>query len=215
MVKYCVIGVGRFGFHVATTLADHGVPVLAVDAQESSINAIQDRVGQAICMKITDADCLESLGIADMDTVIIALGDNFAESVLITALLKQKLGIRRVITRAISHIHKEILSLVGADQVILPEQEQGIALADSLALALGRSVVRLAKNCVVIELNAPKKFVGKRLKDLKLYETYHISCIGHRFHEDIIPSGEEYLVSDGDILVLAGSHQDVERLTRL
>jgi trk system potassium uptake protein TrkA len=216
MTKYCVIGVGRFGYHVATTLANHGMQVLAVDAQESTINHIQNQVNQAICMRIIDAQGLESIGVADMDTVIVALGDNFAESVLITALLKQKIGVKRVITRAISQIHKDILALVGADQVLLPEQERGVALADSLALATGSlSSTQLAPGFAVIDLPAPKKFAGKRLKDLKLYHNHQVICIGHRFHEEIILSGDEYLVSEGDVLVIAGEYESLERIAKL
>ena len=74
------------------------------------------------------------MGVDEIDTVIVAMGENFAQSVLVTALLKKKLHIKQVIARAINSIHKDILEVVGADQVILPEQDVGIRLADNLSL---------------------------------------------------------------------------------
>src|ERR1700752_1933697 len=115
-MKFCVIGVGRLGYHVAVTLADNGMEVLAVDSNEIIIDSIRDKVSQAICLRITDEDDLRNIGVADFDVVIVAMGENFAESILVTALLKQNLKIGRVITRSINKIHKNILQLIGADQ---------------------------------------------------------------------------------------------------
>ena len=130
-MKFGIIGLGRLGYHLATTLAENGMEVLGVDSNESIIASIRDNITQAICMRVTDEVSLQSIGIDQMDTVIVAMGENFAQSILVTALLKKRLAIPRVITRAVSDIHKEILILVGADQVVLPEKEVGIHLADA------------------------------------------------------------------------------------
>ena len=120
-MKFCVIGLGRFGYQVATVLSENGMEVLAIDSNESIVASIRDSVAHAIVMNVTDEASLRSVGVDEIDTVIVAMGEDSTESILITALLKKHLKTPYVITRAIDDLNKEILSLVGADRVILPE----------------------------------------------------------------------------------------------
>lgn len=213
-MKFGVIGLGRFGNDVATLLAENGMEVLAVDDNESIVNSIRDYVTQAICMRITDETSLRSIGMDEMDTVIVAMGENIAQSILITALLKKRLNIKKVITRAVSEIHKEILTLVGADQVILPEKEVGIHLADRLSSPF-IDLVRITKNFSISQLIAPKKFVGKKVKDLELFDNYQVYCIGLNMSDDIVPIDPEYLIAAGDRLVFSGNRENLEMITKL
>ena len=213
-MKFGVIGLGRFGHDVAALLAENGMEVLAVDDNESIVASIRDNVTQAICIRITDEASLRSVGIDEMDTVIVAMGENVAQSILITALLKKKLHIKKVITRAVSEIHKEILTLVGADQVILPEKEVGIHLADRLSSPF-IDLVRLTKNFSISQLLAPKKFVGKKIRDLDLYANYQVYCIGIKRDEEIIPSDPDYTINSGDRLVFSGNKENLEQITKL
>lgn len=210
-MKFCVIGVGRLGYHVAVTLADNGMQVLAVDSNEAIIDSIRDKVSQAICMRITDEDDLRNLGVTDFDVVIVAMGENFAESILVTALLKQNLKIKRVITRSINKIHKNILLMIGADQVVLPEQEAGIKLADTLSLSFA-NLTRLTNTFSISYAKVPKKAVGKTTEALQ--ELYNVACIGKKVGDDIVPLSKEYLLKDQDLLVYAGENKDLEKLTK-
>lgn len=213
-MKFCVIGVGRFGYHVATTLADNGMEVLAVDSNESIIASIRDKVTQAICMRVIDEDALRTIGVDEMDTVIVAMGENFAESILVTAILKHRLKIPTVITRSISEIHRDILQLIGADQVILPEREVGRRLADTLSLPF-KALVRLSHNFCISELTAPERFIGQTLKELALPDTYNINCIGHRVNNEIIPLEEEQIITEGDLLIISGNPRDIAKIVKL
>lgn len=213
-MKFCVIGVGRFGYHVAITLADNGMDVLAVDGNESTIASIKDKVTQAICMRITNEEELRSVGVEDMDTVIVAMGENFAQSILVTALLKQNLKIRRVIARSISAIHRDILLLIGADQVILPEQEMGIRLADMLSLNFD-IIARISPDFSISKITAPKKFIGKTVESLNMSEQYHASCIGKIVGGEIIHVDPQFIITEGDVLVMSGSNNDLARLAKL
>lgn len=213
-MKFCVIGVGRFGYHVATTLAENGMDVLAVDSNESVIASIRDKVSQAICMRVADEDALRSIGIEEMDTVIVAMGENFAQSILVTALLKRKLNARRVITRSISDIHKEILTLIGADQVILPERAMGIQLADNLSLPFN-TITRLSPDFSIAFMQAPKKFVGKTLNTLDLRATYHVNCIAKRDAQGITFMMSTDKINEQDELLFAGSNKDLEKIAKL
>ena len=172
-MKFCVIGLGRFGQQVAKVLAENGMEVMAVDSNESIVASIRDNVTQAICMRVTDEASLRSIGIDEIDTVIVAMGENFAQSILITALLKKRLHIPHVIARAINEIHKEILTIVGADRVILPEQEIGIRLADNLSSPF-TDLIRLTKDFSISQIIAPQSFVGKKVSDLDLYTKFYV-----------------------------------------
>ena len=213
-MKFCIIGLGRFGYEVAITLAHNGMEVLAIDSNEATIASIRDKVTQAICMRVTDEDSLRSIGVDEMDTVIVAMGENFAQSILVTALLKQRLKIPHIITRSISSIHKDILQLIGADEVILPEQEVGRRLADGLSLPF-KGLIRLSSQFCISQLPAPEKFVGQRIQDLMLPTNYGVTCIGRKLKEEIEPVNDQHVINADDILVFSGTVKDLTRLTKL
>lgn len=213
-MKFAVIGLGRFGYHVATGLAENGMEVLAIDSNEAIIASIRDQVTQAICMRVTDETSLRSVGIDEMDTVIIAMGENFAQSILVTALIKKHLHIPKVIARAINEIHKEILTLVGADKIVLPEKEIGIRLADSLSLPF-MDLIRLSKEFSISFMPTPAEFVGKRIAELSELDEKRVHCIGVKRAEEIMPIGREYVVEEGDKLIFSGDNDDLERIAKL
>lgn len=213
-MKFCVIGLGRLGYQLATGLAENGMEVMAVDSNESIIASIRDKVTQAICLRVTDEESLRNIGVEEMDTVIVATGENFAQSILITALLKKRLNMPKVITRAIDDLHKDILKLVGADQVILPEKEIGIKLADNLSSPF-TEIVRLTKNFSISHITAPEAFVGKKISQLNLFDTYKVYCIGIKDDDKIIPLEPNYTVKAGDKLIFAGNNKDLERVAKL
>jgi len=211
-MKFCVIGVGRFGYHVAVTLANNGMEVLAVDSSEAIIESIKDKVTQAVCLQVADEDNLRNIGVGDMDVVIVAMGENFAQSILVTAILKQNFKIPRLIARSINKIHQDILRLVGADQVILPEQEVALRLADTLSLPFN-ALIRLTPSFSISYAKAPKKVVGKPISVLP--EQYNIQCIGKKHGEDIEPLAPDYVMQHDDMLVYAGSTTELEKIARL
>ncbi len=213
-MKFCVIGLGRFGFQVATVLAEHGMEVVAIDSDESIVSSIRDKVTQAVCMRVKDETSLINIGIEEMDTTIVATGENFAESILITALLKKRLNMPRVIARAINDIHKDILKLVGADQVVLPEKEIGIKVADNLSSPF-TDLFRLTQDFSVSQIIAPIRYVGKSLEAVNLYKNYLVTCIGIKKDEAIVPVSQDYIIQPKDRLIVAGNNDDLKRLTRL
>jgi len=213
-MKFCVIGLGRFGQQVATVLAENGMEVMAVDSNESIVASIRDNVTQAICMRVTDENSLRSIGVDEMDTVIVAMGENFAQSILITALLKKRLHIPKVIARAINEIHKEILTIVGADRVILPEQEIGIRLADQLSSPF-IDLMRLTKDFSISQIVAPESFVGKKVSELDLYNKYDTYCIGKKDGEKITSVNPDYVVQEHDKLIFSGANNKLEEITKL
>jgi trk system potassium uptake protein len=213
-MKFCVIGLGRFGRQVATLLTENGMEVLAIDSNEAIIASIRDHVTQAVCMRVTDDTSLRSVGVDEMDTVIVGMGENFAQSILITALLKKRLNIPRVIARAINDIHKEILKIVGADRVILPEQEIGIRVADNLSSPF-TDLIRLSKDYSVSQIIVPENFVGKTVEDLDLYNKYEVHYIGVKEGDTITTLAPDYVIQEQDKIILAGNHKNLEKIAKL
>jgi trk system potassium uptake protein TrkA len=213
-MKFCVIGLGRFGFHVATVLAENGMEVMAIDSNESIVSSIRDNVTQAICMRVSDENDLRSMGVDAMDTVVVAMGENFAQSILITALLKKHLNVPVVITRAINDIHKEILNLVGADRVILPEMEIGIKLADNLSSPF-TDLVRLTPEFAISQIIAPSDFIGEKIGDLNLFERYKVHCVGIKIGDVITAVAPDDIIAPRTKLILAGENDDLKRVAKL
>lgn len=207
----CVIGIGTFGYNVATTLARHGVKVLAVDSDINAIEHIQDKVTSALCIKVVDEESLKEIGIEGIDVVVIAMGDNFEESILIAAILKRKFHIQMVVCRSINTQHKEILELIGADYVVLPEQEAGIRLADKLSIRYS-NITRLTAHFSIVYMKTHKKWIGKNVNDISLLQNNDITILGKRQAEDIQTISSDYILEKDDILVLYGNNDNLDTI---
>lgn len=210
-MKFCIIGLGRFGYQVASSLAEHGMDVIGVDNHESIIDSIKDRITQPICMQINDEEDLKSIGADEVDTVIVAMGD-FAQSILITALLKRKLKVPKVITRSLSPIHKEILNLVGADQVVLPEQEVAIRLADTLSLPF-KSLIQITPEFGISQIQAKESLVGSQVKDIE--ENYQVKCIAKKTTDEVLLISESYVIKAKDNLIISGNNRNLAKIAKL
>jgi trk system potassium uptake protein len=214
MKKFCVIGLGKFGYMVAEHLAKNDFEVLAIDQDEYKVSAIRHTVAQSVCMELFDEVSLRTVGIKEIDTVIIALGRNFAHTVLITQLLKATFKIDTVIVRTAGKTERDVLIALGADQVIVPEHEAAIKLADNISSPFS-STIRLAPECSIVQVVVPYKFIGKVLQDLLIYETYGVDCIGIKRGERVLLMHEEKRIQKGDFLLCMGSDDDLGTLTKL
>ncbi|MGB8467748.1 MAG: TrkA family potassium uptake protein [Candidatus Babeliales bacterium] len=211
-MKFGVIGLGRFGFQVATTLAENGMEVLGVDMSESIVSSIRDFITYAVCIQVANEQTLRSIGMDEMETVVVAMGENFAESILITAILKKKLHIPKVITRAVNDIHKEILMLIGADKVVLPEHEIGQKLADNLSLPFN-AITRISKDFSIAQIPVSGKMIGKKVHELSFIKEHHATCLGVKQKETIVPPYEIGALHEKDILIIAGTNKDLARIS--
>ncbi len=212
--NFCVIGIGQFGLNVCQTLVSHGMDVLAIDSDESIIDRIKDQVTQALCLHITNEESLRSVGVDEFETVIVAIGEDFTQSVLITALLKNKLKISNIIVCSTTSIHREILELVGADHVVLPEQETGRRLADKLCFS-DETFVRVTDHYSVTPLRVPARFVDQTVQDLELVTNYEVTLLGKEIEDQVLPLSPDYKIEEGDILVVFGENKQLERLLEL
>lgn len=213
-MKFCIIGLGRFGYQLAESLAKQGMEVLAIDKDESIVISIKDKVTQAICLKITDEESLVSIGIEDMDTVVVAMGENFEQSVLITAILKKRLNIPYVIARSTNAIHDDILRLVGADKVVLPERYVGKRLAINLSMPFVE-LIHITDTFSITQLRAPREFIDKTIADLKLRRTRQVNCIAVKKGDDIVLVDSDYIIMENDVLLLAGENKHLAAMVHV
>lgn len=212
-MKCTVIGLGRFGYQLAVSLADQGMEVMAIDSNEAIIASIRDKVTQAVCLRVTDEESLLTLGIEDMDTVVVSMGEDFAQSILITALLKKHLNVKNVIARAVNKIHENILMLVGADRVVFPERDLGIKLANNLSFSL-IEFFQVTERFAITEIITPKSFVGKTISELQLKKSRQVSCIGVKKEGEINLISPDYLVQEKDMLLFAGKNEKLAELAK-
>jgi len=213
-MKFCVIGLGRFGFHLAIGLSKQGMEVLAIDRDEAIVSSIKDKVTQAICLDIRDEESLQSVGVEDMDTVIVAMGESFEQSILITALLKKRLNIPYVIARSTYAIHDDILKLVGADKVVLPERYVGKRMAINLSLPFVE-LINITDTFSMTQLRAPKNFIGKTIAELELRKKNRIACMAIKKGKDIILVDPDYVIMENDVMLLSGENKHLAAMVHL
>ena len=174
--SYAVLGLGRYGSSVAKELARCGADILAVDRDIELVNNLTGEVPLCKCADITDPAVIKQLGISNFDVVIIAAGGSLEVSVLATMLCKEA-GVKTVIAKCSSEIHRKILSKVGADKVVLPESESGTRLAKNLLSSGFVDIMELDNNVSIIELDILPDWIGKSLIQLDLRKKYDINVI--------------------------------------
>jgi trk system potassium uptake protein TrkA len=227
MAKYAVIGLGRFGWKVATTLAANGVDVIAIEKDPKIINEIKDHVAMAACLDSTDENGLRSLAIQEADAVVLAIGSNIQESILTCAILK-KIGVNMIYAKVENHLHAKILEFMGVSNIYFPEELVGEQLAKTLISRNIMEYINLTSGHIMIELIAPENYVGRTLQELALpsehginvvaikYNYLNISEDGSNLVEERINDmpGANDVVHEGDILILLGPKGNVDKLIR-
>lgn len=183
--SYAVFGLGRYGFAVAKELVRSGADVLAVDSNEAVVNNVIDDLPICKCADVTDPDVIKNLGISNIDTVIIGMASNLEASVLATTLCKEA-GVETVIVKCANEMHQKILSRIGADMVVFPENESGTRLAKNLLSSGFIDLVELSNEVSMVEFEVKKDWVGKSLLELNLRKKYAINVIAIYKNEKII-----------------------------
>ncbi len=212
-MKFGVIGLGRFGYQLASTLAELGCEVVAIDRNEEIVESIRDSVTQAICMNVIDEESLKEIGIGELDAVVVATGESFAQSVLLTTILKRHLHVPYVVARAVDDINENILKLVGADRVFVIERDMGVKVAYTLSLPLA-DLVPVTNDFAVTTIVAPYPFVGRKIEEINAAKHPRVSCIAVQKGEEMMLVGGTYVVLETDKLVFAGNKKYLSSLMR-
>jgi trk system potassium uptake protein TrkA len=211
IAEYVVIGLGRFGSSVALGLMALNQSVLGIDRDRALVQELSDNLTQTIALDATDEDALRSIGIDDFDTAIVAIGQDFESNILITVLLKE-LGLRMVICKALNQRQKAILLRVGADQVVLPEQEAGERLARQLQMPLVLDQLQLEPGVSVTELRCPAGLAGHTLGELDLERRFGVSVLAIKGQRMRISPSQDEVLSTGDMLIVLGPDTAIQQL---
>lgn len=211
--QYAVIGLGRFGIALTRGLNAEGAEVLVIDSDPDKVNDIEPYCTQAICADATDEAVLEKIGIRNLDVAVVCMAGDIEASIFVTLTCKQ-LGVPQVITKPQNDKHRHVLKKIGADMVIVPEEEMGAKLAANLVKPNMIEVMSLSDNFRIVEIKTPLKWQHKTLIQLNLRNTEKVSVILVKRGEEIIvtPAADCELLPD-DILVIAGTYTDTKRLS--
>ena len=214
--QFAVIGLGRFGSAMATTLAHLGQDVIGVDGEPERVRALADAVTQTIELDATDERALKAAGIQNVDVAVVSIGENIESSLLVVMLLKE-LGIKTIVAKAVTALHGRILQKLGVSRVVFPEREMATRMAHSLVIPNTIDYIELSRDYSIVDLPAPDAFVGKNLKQLELRPRFGLTLIAIKRRENdtevtnIAPGAEE-VIKAGDVLALLGTTTDLKRL---
>lgn len=228
MRQFVVIGLGMFGSSVARTLSERGFEVLAIDDKEERVADAAEFCTHAVRLDATDERALKEVGVGDFDVAIVSIGEDIEASILITLLLKE-LGVKTVVSKALTPLQGKVLRKIGADRVVFPERDMGVRVAESLTVPSISDYVELSSTHSILELVAPDSFVGKDLTEMDLRAKYGITVIAiKRKVPNLTPEGETELTEEivvgpkseekilkGDLLMLLGKYEDLDRVKRL
>ena len=215
MKSYIVIGLGRFGETLAKQLCMLGAEVLAMDVRSDLVQQVSGDVTHAVVGDAQDKEVLRALGVKDFDCAIIAIGDDLAASVLTTMNLKE-LEVPYVICKAHDETHRRVLEKLGVDRVIIPEQENAQRLARSLNSHNVLDYIELSEDYGILEIPAPKSWVGKTLKELNVRAKLGVNIIAVESGKttNVSPSAD-YRIQAGDIMVVLGDNYSLEAVQKL
>ena len=174
MGRYTVIGLGTFGFSVAQSLFEKGHEVVAIDISEELVQRCRDHVSQAITADATNRETLEALGVKDSDYAIVSVGDRIDASILITLHLTE-LGVENIVVKAVNDTHGKILTKIGATEIVFPEKQMAVRIADRIGHKGVMDQIQLSDNLSILEITVPERLVGVNLKDSKIRQNFRIN----------------------------------------
>ncbi len=212
MKRFCVIGIGNFGYHIARALYEEGHEVTAIDMNQEKVQRIKDYCSVAIHGDAASKEFLASQGVVDMDAVIVSTGQRSHLSTLISLFLKE-LEAKKILVKAINDDHGRILSKVGVTEVIIPEKDMAIKTARALSYPNIVDFIPLAEDYSLTEVAPPKSFIGKDLIALNLRRKYQVTVIAIKdvLSDSFIPAPPpDYVIKDSDVLILLGTSEDIE-----
>ena len=210
-----LIGLGRFGRHIAMKLDELHHQVMAVDKEDSRVEAILPYVTNAQIGDATNEDFLSSLGVRNFDVCIVAIGDNFQNSLETTALLKDY-GAPFVLSRANRDVHAKFLLRNGADRIVYPEKE----MAQRMAVKYGNDnifdCIELTDEYSIYEIPVPESWVGKSILEKDVRKKYGISILATKRLETLYPlPGAEHVFAEDENLIILGHFKDVRAVIKL
>jgi len=224
-MKFCIIGLGTFGTHLARQLNREGHEIVAVDNDPGHINQLKDEIEYLVQADCTDINAFHEIPIDACDAVILAIGENFEASLTIAANIQQ-LGATRIISRIINPLHGRLLKLLKIEETMIPEAMAAAWLARMLKTPDFLNSIELGSGYEIVQVKIPDSMVGKALQEVGIRDRYQLNLITiakgratmssastqHPIQKVLgVPAPDRCFEAD-DILVLFGKTQDIRRM---
>lgn len=213
MKSILVIGMGRFGQHLARRMLERGNEVMIVDQNPQLIEELAGQFTDAQIGDCTNIQVLKALGVSNFDICFVAIGENFQSSLEISSLLKE-CGAKRVVSKANKEIQAKFLLRNGADEVVYPERD----LAEKLAIQYSANnvfdYVELTPEFGMYEIRVPEGWIGKSIGSINIRRKYGVNILAIKNGTELLPApGADYEFRQGDHVNVVGRERDVQRLT--
>ncbi len=211
MKSILLIGLGRFGRHVAMKLDELHHQVMAVDKDESRVNAVLPYVTNAQIGDATDEGFVRSLGVRNYDLVIVAIGSDFQSSLEATAMVKD-LGAKLVVSRASRDVHAKFLLRNGADEIVYPEKQLATWTAIRYTADHILDYIELDEDHAIFEISIPRSWWGKTIGDLDIRKRYHVNIMGLKHNDAMnLNISTDTCLPEGDSILVLGAIKDIQK----
>ncbi|AJA70080.1 TrkA family potassium uptake protein [Myroides odoratimimus] len=224
-MKYIIIGLGNFGASLAQKLTEQGNEVIGVDKSMARVDAYKDMISHTICLDSTDQYMMSGLPLANTDIVIVAIGEDQGANIMTTAVLKN-LNVKRLISRAISPVHENVLQAIGVDEIVHPEEETAERWAKKLCIKGVVDSYEINGRYSIVEITVSDRFAGRTLGEIGFRTNYNLvvlttlkikeekSFIGmhKKIHEVQGIASYETVLNKGDIMVIYGDNRDIKKI---
>jgi trk system potassium uptake protein TrkA len=224
-MKFIIIGLGHFGSSLSVKLSEMGHEVIGVDIDMAKVESLKDHLTFCINMDATDERALGNLPLKECDVVIIAIGENEGDSILATAIIKQKFS-KRIISRAVSRVQSTVLRAMGIEEIVFPEEDAADRLAMRLNIEGILGHLKIHGDYNIVEAKIPEWLDGKTLEEAKLMKDYNIlvlttfknaedaSLLWMRHHpkRDVGIAKSDTVLNKGDVMVVYGHLKDIQKV---
>lgn len=215
MKNILLIGLGRFGRHIALQLNRLGHEVMAVDSNEERVNEILPIVTNAQIGDSTNTEFLKSLGIGNFDVCIVTIGGNFQNSLETTSLLKE-LGAKLVVSRAERDVQEKFLLRNGADEVIYPEKQVANWAAIRYTADHIRDYIEVDEAHAIFKVEVPEGWIGKTVGELDIRRKYSINIMATKENGKInMAVSPETVLTDNITLLVLGAYKELQKCFRI
>lgn len=215
MIKsFAIFGLGRFGSTLVSEFHKMNIDVIAVDKDKVKVDEYMNYATQAVCADAIDIVVLNQLGIRNVDHAFVSFGDDMLSSILASLLLKE-IGVSKVWTKAQNELHAKVLERIGVDRVIHPERDVAKRIAHHIVSDKMIDFIELSKQHSIVEIIATNKLNNRSLEELDIRANYGCNIVGiQRQGAFIISPSSEETIYTGDILIIIGHNEGIERFEK-
>lgn len=227
-MKFIIVGLGNFGSTLGLRLVEDGHEVIGIDMNESLVNQLQDKLTHTVVLDTTNELGVNSLPLTDTDIIVISIGEDVGASVTTTALFKKACTTTRIISRAISDVHQNILEAMGIEEIIHPEAEFADQLANRLIIQGTVKSISLDSNYEIAEVELPEIFIGKTVAEANFVKEWGISLVTilkKRYRRNFLGRKVPYnevsgvvfgntVLEQGDLLVVFGKKKSLANMMK-